>query len=275
MGRIRRALAIVITTGVASVCLQAQSSFEAISIRQSQPDSTVHVSLQKSRLSANAPLWVYIITAWHLILSREQIDAMNAPLPEWASADKFEINAVAEGYPSEDQMRLMLQALLAERFRLKVHFESAQAPVLALVPDKPGKTGPKLRLHSEGPSCDVHSNVFPPVCEQFSATGKPNHGMLVGARNVTIGQIATFLTSLGRMGRPVVDQSGFNGTFDFTLEFTPTPKDSSLPAQDASPESQGTTLQEALEEQLGVRLRATTAALNTLVVDHVERPSEN
>ncbi|HVV01070.1 MAG TPA: TIGR03435 family protein [Verrucomicrobiae bacterium] len=274
MERIKRAVTIFLAAGLASVCLRAQNSFEAISIRESKPDSTAHVSLQKGRLSANAPLWVYITTAWHLMLSREQIDAMNAPLPKWTSTDKFEINAVAEGTPSEDQMRLMLQSLLAARFRLKVHFETVQAPVLALMADKRDGTGPKLRPHSEGLPCDVHSEVFPPVCEQFTATGRPNRVILVAARNVTIGQIAAFMTSLGRMDRPVVDQTGFHGRFDFSLEFTPTPKGSSLP-QDASVESQGTTFQEAVEEQLGLKLRATTAALNTLVVDHVEKPSAN
>ena len=204
--------------------------------------------------------------AWNLMLSRDQLDAMRARLPKWATTDTFEIRAVAAGTPTQDQMRLMLQSLLADRFSLKIHFETTQAPVLALVLDKPGKTGPRLRPHSEGPPCDAHTvDVFPPVCDQLLASGRPDHAVLVGARDMTMGQISTFVSSLGRLDRPVVDQTGLSGNFDFTLEFTKIPQ----------PDIEGTTLQEALQDQLGLKLKTATMPLNTLVVDHVERPSEN
>src|ERR1022692_34137 len=88
--------------------------------------------------------------------SRDQMDSMLAHAPKWVSTDSFEIHALANGIPTKDQMRLMLQSLLADRFRLQVHIVTVQVPVLALVLEKPGKTGPKLRPHSEGPPCDVH-----------------------------------------------------------------------------------------------------------------------
>jgi bla regulator protein blaR1 len=150
---------------------------------------------------------------------------MRARLPKWASTDTFEIRAVAPGSPTPDQMRLMVQSLLADRFSLKLHFDTAQTPVLALVLDKPGKTGPKLRPHSEGPPCDVHNaDVFPPMCDQLLASDRPNHAVLVGARNMTIDQIAAFVSSFGRLDRPVVDQTSLSGNFDFTLEFTNHPQ---------------------------------------------------
>lgn len=262
-------------------------SFEVISIKQSKPETPPNEKLESGRFTANAMLLGYIDFAWNLMPSREQMDSMLARLPKWVSADSFEIRAVAEGNPTKEQMRLMVQSLLAERFRLEVHFETAEVPVLALVLDKPGKTGPKLRPHSEGPPCDVHLpsqiqnsvgksvDAFPPVCEQLVATDKANHAVLTGARNMTIGQIATFVSSLGRLDRPVVDQTGLSGHFDFTLEFTPQPKGPPSPDKDVQPDSQGTTLQEALQDQLGLKLKAATAPLDTLVIDHVERPSEN
>lgn len=274
-------------TGVPSTQTPARKSFDVVSIRQSKPGTPGHFTPENGRWHADGPLWTYIISAWNLMPAREQIDAMIAHLPKWVSTDTFEIDARAEGDPTQDQMRPMLQSLLADRFSLKIHFETAQTPVLALVPDKPGKTGPKLRPHSEGPPCDVHLpsqtqdpgsksiDVFPPVCGQLTATPMPNHAVLTGGRDMTVGQIATFVSSLGRLDRPVVDQTGFSGQFDFTLEFTPTPKGPSQPEQAAQPDSQGTTLQEALQEQLGLKLKPATVPLDTLVIDHVERPSEN
>ncbi|HVW07740.1 MAG TPA: TIGR03435 family protein [Bryobacteraceae bacterium] len=294
---IRVSIVLAALAGLATADLHAQPaqaaspankpSFEAISIRPGSPDSQGHFSMQNGRLSGAGLIWTYIISAWNIMPSRDQLDAMIAPLPKWVSTDVFEINAVAPGSPSPDQMRLMLQALLADRFKLQVHFETGPVPVLALVPDRPGRTGPNIRPHAEGPACDVHLlsqtrdpagktvDVFPPVCGQFSAADKPNRIVLVGARNVTVAQIAEFISSLGRLDRPVVDHSGFSGSFDFTLEFTKTPKGSSLTQQDGSDESRVTTLQEALQEQLGLKLKATTAPQQTLVIDHVERPSAN
>jgi uncharacterized protein (TIGR03435 family) len=203
-------IALLALLGFATADLPGQSpaatSFEAISIRPSQPGAQGHFRLQNGRLTGDGQLWTYIVSARNLMPSREQIDTMIAHLPKWVATDSFEINAVAEGNPSPDQMRLMLQSLLADRFSLKIHFEAAPTPVLALVPDKAETTGPKLRPHSEGESCDVHLpsqiqdsagkavDVFPPVCGQFTAASKPDHVVLVGARNVTIGQIADFVS---------------------------------------------------------------------------------
>src|SRR5580658_5634043 len=75
------------------------------------------------------------------------------PLAKIVGNDFFDIEAQAPGNPTKDQMRLMIQSLLAERFKLAVHFETRDAPVFALTLVKPGKTGPKLLPHSEGPPC--------------------------------------------------------------------------------------------------------------------------
>jgi len=107
------------------------------------------------------------------------------------------------------------------------------------------------------------------------AIPKPHGAMLIASRNTTMEQIAKFISSLGRLDRPVVDQTGLSGWFDFTLEFTPERK-GPPPPQDVQPDDvQATTLQEALHEQFGLKLKATKASRDTLIVDHVERPSEN
>ncbi len=276
-------------------------SFEVASIRQSKPGKSApmpNFALDNSdsytpfpdpggRFTADFPLPLYIQFAYKLWLTPEQTDSMLAHLPKWVATDYFEIHAKAEGNPTKDQMRWMMQSLLADRFKLAVHFETKQVPVFALVLEKPGRTGPKLRSHSDGPPCDVHmpgpapgnsvnmDGVFPRVCDAFMLIPAANHEMLLGSRNTTMKMIADSLPSLGRLGRPVVDQTGLAGRFDFTLQWTP---ESDGPAQsgvDARLDSPGTTFLEALKDQLGLKLKSTKAPLDVLVVDHVERPSEN
>lgn len=226
------------------------------------------------RFVAQFPLEAYVGFAYKLSpYSREQKDAKLAHAPKWVSTDQYAINAQVEGDPTKDQMRLMMQSLLADRFKLAVHFERLEVPVLALVLDKPGKTGAKLSPHSSGLPCDVlqpPSDVFPPVCDAILAIGGPNNSILIGSRNVTMAQAASALTTAGRLARPVVDQTGLVGRFDFTLEWI-------RESNDAAPADlqEGTNFQEALQEQLGLKLKSTKVSLDTLVIDHVERPSEN
>jgi uncharacterized protein (TIGR03435 family) len=261
-------LAGMVGLGLASTCLQAQT-FEAVSIRLSKPGTPSGERVEHGRFTANLTLFGYIEIAYNLMPSREQMDAMPAGLPKWVNTDNFEIQAVADGDPTEEQMRLLIRSLLADRFRLQVHTVTAETAVIALTLDKPGATGPKLRPHAEGQPCDVHSPpVFPPGCEQLLAIDKPHGAIMVASRNITMERFATLVSSVGQLGRPVVDQTGLGGRFDFTLEFTPERRVS-------ADDFQVTTLQEALQEQLGLKLKAARAPLDALVLDHVERPSEN
>jgi bla regulator protein BlaR1 len=232
------------------------------------------------RFSADFPLTVYITFAYKLSLTREQREAMTAHLPKWVTEDRFDIQAkAADANPTKDQMRLMMQALLADRFKLAVHFETQDTPVLALVLVKPGKLGPKLRPHAEGPSCDVAPpvDVFPPTCYSMVLTMRAGGMPKGGSRNTTMALIADALPSMGRLARPVVDRTELSGRFDFMLEWSPEPSQGPFPATPDAlvPDTQGPSFQEALREQLGLRLEAAKAPLQILVVDKVERPSEN
>jgi bla regulator protein blaR1 len=266
-------IAALIGLGLAAASAQ-KMSFEVASIKRSKPELQAGIKVEHGRFTGNTTLFVYIEFAYDLMPSPEQMDSMLARMPKWVSTEAFEIDAMAQGSPTPAQMRLMVQSLLADRFKLQVHTVSTELPVLALLLEKPGNTGPKLRLHSEGPSCDVHLDVFPAVCEQFTAVPKPNHAIMVGYRNATIDRVASLLTAVGRLGRPVVDQTGLSGHFDFTLEFTPEPKGTPQP-QDVVADGFQVTLQQALHEQLGLKLKPTKAPLETLVIDHAEPPAEN
>ena len=189
---------------------------------------------------------------------------MLAHAPKWVSTDPYSINAAAEGNATKDQMRLMLQSLLADRFKLAARVEHHEARTLALVLDEPGKTGANLYPHSNGPPCDT-PGVF--ACNSISAVFKPNNVISFGGRDLTMAQIAAALSGPPRLTLelPLVDQTGLKGQFDFSVEFAREPTNPDDP----------TAYQDALQDQLGVKLKATTASIETLVIDRVERPTEN
>jgi uncharacterized protein (TIGR03435 family) len=237
-----------------------------------------------NRFSADFPLATYISFAYKLSLSSDQRQAMLAHLPDWISTDRYAIEARADGTPTKDQMRLMVRALLAERFHLAAHFETRVFPAFALTLAKPGKTGPKLRPHSEGVSCEATpatndplppgGSIFPPVCDVVMLTINANHIALGGSRHTTIPLIADALPGMGRLDHAVVDQTGLTGRFDFTIEFEPEPVHPAEPS-DPPRERQGPAFAEAVRDQLGLKLEPTKAPLPFLVIDHVERPTAN
>jgi uncharacterized protein (TIGR03435 family) len=241
--------------------------------------------------ATNQPLIVYLRFAFKL----GQSDLPG--LPAWVYNDRFDIEARTLGNPTKDQTRLMMQSLLADRFKLTRHTERQTKPVLNLVLAKVGTIGPQLQAHADDGSCAIASAPqtadaaapaspsassstpglqLPPIpCGSIgpvpaSAAGR---GRLVG-RAVTIGRIAGFLTNpFTGVDRPVFDRTGLTGTFDFAMEWSLEP-DSAQPLG-PPPESTGPTFQRALQEQLGLKLTSTTGFVDVLVIDHVERPSPN
>jgi bla regulator protein blaR1 len=235
------------------------------------------------RFKAAFSLPVYIQFAYKFRFTQEQAQTAQTHLPKWVSSDRFLIEARVEGNPTKDQMRLMMQSLLADRFKLAIHFESPEVPVFALALIKPGKMGPNLRLHANGPVCEpppangrpaMDGPVFPPICDAYMMTALPT-GRKLGSRNTTMALLAESLAGPARLGRPVVDRTGIADKVDFTLEWVPEPETAASPDAVPPPDVPGTTFLQAVREQLGLKLEATKAAVPILVVDRVERPSEN
>lgn len=188
------------------------------------------------RFSASLPLMVYINFAYKLTppeqATPEQSGSALSHIPGWVRGDEFfAVDATAEGDPTKDQLRLMMQSLLADRFKLAVHFETREVPMFALTLVKPGKTGPKLLAHAAGPRCpdsytpakaqESSNAVFPQNCG--TPDMRQNDGLrLVGARDVPLSSLASAVYLTGRMGgeidRPVVDRTGLDGRFDFSIE---------------------------------------------------------
>ncbi len=148
-------------------------------------------------------------------------------LPKWGNEVLYDIEARASGNPTKDQYRLMMQALLADRFKLKVHWELRQTPVMAVVLEKPGKLGPHRRLHSDGVPCPsgpqpagdkaTVAGGFPAFCG-ISFSFSPGRTRF-GARNVAISEITDYLMQ-NPSDRPFIDRTGLNGKYDLVLDWS-------------------------------------------------------
>jgi len=240
------------------------------------------------RLSVAFPMPRYIEFAYKLTLQPQLREAMVARLPKWVDTDAIDIEAKAAGNPSKDQMRLMMQSLLAERLHLAVHYETQDVPIYALTLIKPGKWGPKLIRHADGPPCDASgpqnpatgtpdpgAAVFPPDCESATSVRGKNGRLVQGSRNTTMALLAESLGRMGGGGRPVIDRTGITDMVDYRLEWTPEPNGALPPGAEVPLDPNPLTFVVAVREQLGLKLQATKAPLRILVIDHIERPSEN
>jgi bla regulator protein blaR1 len=240
-------------------------------------------------MSVDVPLRTLVGFAYKLSVG--QIHFFMPGLPNWADSELFDIEGRAPiANPSKDQFRLMVQSLLANRFKMATHEEKRQLPIYELVLTKPGKTGPQLRPHIGGP-CRVQSAdaPAPPAAAEFSPF--PCGSILIGpaeslgrsgvagrvrggGRDVNLDYIAAFLNGTGMRGtapdRPVMNETSLSGTYDFWVEFVPEASPDGI-----QPDPNGPSFPEALEDQLGLKLIAKTEPVDVMVVDHIEEPSAN
>ena len=227
------------------------------------------------RFHADFPVEAYISFAYKIWVTGEERDLMLAHAPAWVKTVRYKIEATAPLHATKDQYRLMMQSLLAERFGLKVHFENREMPVLEMTLLKPGQPGPKLIPHAQGLGCDAKAaaDTFPQFCYGYMATPK-EPGVLFGSRATSLKQIGDFLGSIGEStgetGRPVVDRTGLTGLWDFTVW-------AQSPWQKTDPDAaqQAPTMLEAIRDQLGLRLKPAKDTIPVLIVDHIDKPSEN
>jgi len=116
---------------------------------------------------------------------------------------------------------------------------------------------------------------FPPLCDSLVVIKRPNRTTLAGYRNATMDSVLGSLSGITGLGRPLIDRTGLSGRFDFTLDWAaesgPSPPDSSGAASNPT----GPTAAHALRDQLGFRLESARGPVQILVIDRVDRPSEN
>lgn len=231
--------------------------------------------------------------------------------PSWITSDRFDVTAKTDQDVSMAQSNLMLQTLLADRFKLKVHRETRQSDVFRLVKARAdGKLGESLkpstancgamlggRPGGPGPAPGANTPVpapgaaaGPPLARLGGPPGPggpmPGCMMMIapGRLEVTGQPLSAFASTLAtQMGRPVIDETGLSGRYDFTLSYMPDSGGRGLPpgvpppgAPELPPiDPNAPALPTALQEQLGLKLESTKGPVEMIVIDSIEPPTED
>jgi uncharacterized protein (TIGR03435 family) len=238
--------------------LQAQPAFEVASVKPANPQSGVSggchgidSTYAPNEAASAPPLGRCVIRDArinHLVGTAYRVRSMGqiSGGPDWIRDYRYNIDAKAEDptKATEEQLLQMLQALLTERFGLKMRREMKDMPGYALIV---AKNGPKLR-EAKGQDVSFH----------FGPNGKPGRGPnSLTARKQSMPMLADILTMFGE---PVIDKTGLTGTYDFTLSWD---------------ETDGPTLGTALQEQLGLKFESQKVPVPFYVIESAKKPTEN
>lgn len=206
--------------------------------------------------------------------------------PAWLDSEHYSIEAKQDDASAEllrnrsrdeqaERLRLMIQSMLVDRFKLTLHHETKELPLYVLVV---AKNGPKIQE-----SADIPEDTTAPPGPPTPNGPQPRHSFRFDrgefkAISQNMDRFADLLSH--QVGRPVLNQTGLKGNYDFTLQWTPQdgerPMPGGPPGEAAPPaDTSGPSIFTALQEQLGLRLEAQKGPVDTIVIDHVERPSEN
>lgn len=240
------------------MALDADPAYEVVTIKPSEPnfDSRGFQSRGRHILAANETVRDMICFAWGL--HAKQIVGG----PEWLGTDHYFVDGVPDvpGEPNLKQFRSMIRKMLAARFGLEVHQEKRELSVYALTVAKGGARMTKSLGNPNGPPNDDFST---------SAYMKET--------NTTMGEYAKALEYV--LDRPVVDQTGLEGRWDFLLRWTPDESQFTAIGMRIPPPTDNPNappgLFDAIQEQIGLKLHAVKAPVEVLVIDKVERPSSN
>jgi len=249
---------VVVAITVSSLPGQSPA-FEAASIKLSDPNARgAGISMSPARIRiVNSPLTFCVEMAWNV--KEFQVTGGTG----WMANERYDIDAVAAAPFKGDEFRAMLQALLADRFGLAVHHITQDKPGYALVV---GKNGPKLPP-------PIESRSF-----MFSRT--PSGDVTVDATSASMNRLAEALSS--RLGATVVNQTGIEGQFNVSMQYTPDPTvepmvtKGGVPIEPRAPDAPaGPSIFNVLQEKFGLKLEARKVPVDVIVIDRAKRPSEN
>jgi uncharacterized protein (TIGR03435 family) len=186
--------------------------------------------------------------------------------PAWIGASKFDLEAKMDDADVSayrnltlEQRHQMLQALLADRFKLVIHHQHKEFPSYALVI---AKNGPKLQAATA-------EQTMPYDIKGITGLVTQSQRGLLAVQGFSMEGLASLLSDCDDVGRKVVDKTGVMGSYTFALRWSPT--DTSITASETS----GPSIFTAIQEELGLKLEPSRTMLDTIVVDHAEKPSEN
>jgi uncharacterized protein (TIGR03435 family) len=254
------AVTLISAYGVPAQSVATSPSFEVSTVKPASPDSqgmTFRFAGPRRFTANNHTLKECIGFAYNLT------PALMPGGPPWLESDRYDIvgELPGETQPPRDQLLLMFQGLLAERFKLKFHREQKEMTVYNLVV---GKNGLKIKESTTGPPAGSLLIGF-----------APPRGRSLPARNATMQGFASLLQRVV-VDRPVIDKTGLSGRYDFDLEWG---IDGTRVAQSMPPPPLGESETQpditVAIQKLGLKLESAKGMVDVLVIDHVERPDAN
>jgi len=238
------------TQPVAMMAQDADPDWEVVSVRPSDPNARNDGFDVRGRheVIENQPVEIMLMMAYGM----QKSQLVN--LPDWTRSEHFDVDGVSDvdGQPDVHQFQSMVRKLLVERFGLKLHHEQREMPVFALTV---AKGGAKLARSKGDP------NGLPRDEGVGGGVIRTHHFI-----NTSMADLALLL--LLDVDRPIVDQTGLQGRYDFQLRWS---RDEANTSDPNAPPGLFT----AFQEQLGLKLEPVRAPADVLVIDHVERPSAN
>jgi uncharacterized protein (TIGR03435 family) len=194
--------------------------------------------------------------------------------PAWVDSVHYDISAKAGGQVSREDVLLMLQALLADRFQLAFRRETRQLPVFALVlAKKDGKLGPRLTPSKEG-VCKAFDPTKPFAVDNMRLCG----AFSLGPDGLTLvsGSIASLTPRLSRLlGRMVIDKTGLTRNFDINIEWSPDETFAMQSANEGHGDNIGPSIFTVFRQDLGLDFKAEKGPVDILVIQRAELPSGN
>jgi uncharacterized protein (TIGR03435 family) len=244
-----------------TMAADANPGFEVATIKPARPEGRFSLTVNRSGMLNTTSTTVADLIKFAYDLHPRQITKG----PAWLESEKYDITAKpdTEGIPNPTQLKLMVQKLLKERFQLTFHNEKKELSVYAI---SVTKTGPKLTKNESGGNLPGYGG---------------GRGTFI-VRNSSIAEFGHILQA-NILEQPVVDQTGLGATrYDFTLKWTPDPSQSQIggPAPPNAPPPADNAdvppdIFTAFQQQLGLKLENTKAPVDVMVVDRLEKPSDN
>ena len=283
-----------IASFAALISVSYGQTFEVASVKPADPAARGLRGFQGGPGTADPGRITASVTLQALIREAYGVNFDQIQAPAWIAESRYDIRATVPSGATKDDLKLMYQHLLEERFKLAVHHITKDFPIYEVTI---GKGGSKLKENTEtlepsrpgDPRPTPDRNGFPQIPAGKSGMASlPVNGLShLTAKGVPLSSLLFQLgAQLGTMTGPntyapgrIVDKTGLTGKYDFNLEFAGGPGIGtafSLPAAADASAPLGPTLIEAMEKQLGLKLIKTTASLDVLVIDQAEKiPTEN
>ena len=259
---------LVLPLGTGARGQTVEPSFDVVSIKRNisgSRDLAINVPNGTTYNVGNVPMRGTIMRAY-------QVKNL-AGVPPWVEDERYDIVAKSPGKPNADEVSAMLRTMLKDRLKLAGHIEPREMPVYALTVARPGHAGLKRIALDCGATLAARDAAVKtgqnPVTAANGATlcAYTWMGNTIASGGISMPMFAGLLDYVA--GRVVVDRTNLTGRYEFAVRFTPP----GTPAGDRPDDPPD--FFTAIQEQLGLRLESTRAPVDTFVIDHIERPTEN